>query len=583
MRDMLLHPDDTAQAVVPVPPLVDPCMPLGASGWTRRLWLTHTTAAALATARVASWPAVTRSRTAVQALPHVLSQIPDDWASLAQRAVEAAQRAGARYCDARLTRTVQHVYANQRLGREVETVGIGVRALVNGYWGFSACPSVDLTGVERVAQDAVALAATNARGTPRTVDLGPPAPAVGRWTTPVEIDPFVISPEEKLDFYSDWIREAERVKIRVDEIRSHLDFTRQDRMVMTSEGAHFMQTLYESGGLIACSGRYGTDIEVNVQGITTAGRGWELFLNAKIPEQFPAMAAQIEAIHTLQKEAKPVTVGRYTVVCDGATMASLLDRTLGAATQLDRALGYEANAAGTSFLTEPLAMLGTFKAASPHVTITANRSAPAQLATVRWDDEGIEPQPFPLVKDGVLVDFQTTREQAAWLAPYYQRRGQSFHSHGCAAAESALFITMQHPPNLALAPNPAAVGLDDLIANVPDGVLVTEGQVMQMDFQTRSGLLVGQQMREIKHGRLGRLITGGGIVFDALELWRNVVAVGGAQTQAVIASSQYPLGGTGGLWGYPVKGEPPQATSHSVQSVAATIMNQAVINPARKI
>ena len=560
----------------------DPCRSPSTPGWTRRLWLTRTTAAALATARVASWPAVTRSRTAVQARPLALSQIPDDWASLAQRAIDVAQRAGARYTDTRLTRTVQHVYANQRLGREVETVGIGVRALVNGYWGFAACPSVDLMGVDRVAQDAVTQAATNARGTPRTVDLGPPTPAVGTWATPVEIDPFTISPEEKLDFYGYWVRAAERAQIRVDTIRSHIDFTRQDRMVMTSEGAHFVQTLYESGGLIACSGMYGLNIEVNVQGITTAGRGWELFLNAKIPEQFPTMSAQIEAIHTLQKEAKPVTIGRYTVVCDGVTMASLLDRTLGAATQLDRALGYEANAAGTSYLTEPLTMLGTFKAASPHVTISANRSAPAQLATVRWDDEGVESQQFPLVKDGVLVDFQTTREQAAWLAPYYQQRGQPLRSRGCAAAESALFITMQHSPNLDLAPNSAAVHLDDLIADVPDGVLITDGQVMQIDFQTRSGLLVGQ-MREIKRGRLGRLITGGALLFDALDLWRNVIAVGGAPTEGVIASSQYPLGGSGGFWGYPVKGQPPQATSHSVQSVAATIMNQTIVNPARKI
>ena len=160
------------------------------------------------------------------------------------------------------------------------------------------------------------------------------------------------------------------------------------------------------------------------------------------------------------------------------------------ATQLDRALGYEANAGGTSFMNDPLAMLGSFKTASPLVTIKSNRSAPMQLATVKWDDEGVVPSDTTLVKDGILHDFQTTREQAAWLAPYYSKSGRPVQSNGCAAAQSALAITMQHMPNLSLEPNPSQVKLDDLVANVKDGMQVEHGSLEQIDFQGRTGLVM---------------------------------------------------------------------------------------------
>ena len=562
--------------------------------WTRRSWLTRNAAAALVATRAYPLSSISLGQAAVRTMPrraatrtaafttaYTTERVLDDWMTLAQRAVEVARGAGAQYADAHLTRTVQHPYHFRRLADEDETVGVGVRALVNGYWGFAACPSGDTSAVEHLAQDAVAQATMNARGTPRIADLGRIPVAVGAWATPVEIDPFAISIEEKMDFIRYWHSCAERAGLAIDDLTSHLDFTRQERVIATSDGARFAQTCYESGGTIMCMGAYGQSVEVPVQRIKTAGRGWELFLDAKIPEQFPSMPAQIETLYTLQHAAKPATVGRYTLVCDGATMAALLDRTVGVATQLDRALGYEANAGGTSFLTTPLSMLGDFKVASPKVTITANRSAPTQLATVKWDDEGVVPEDFTLVKDGVLVDFQTTREQAAWLAPYYTKVGHPVRSHGCAATENALAITMQHMPNLALAPNPAAVRLDDLVADVKDGLLVTAGQVMQVDFQANTGLLLGQ-MREIKSGRLGRLVTNGAVLFNTLDLWRNVVAVGGISTQDVIANSQYPYGGSGGMLGYLVKGQPPQATSHSVQAVAATITNQAIIDPSRK-
>jgi TldD protein len=573
--------------------------------WTRRRWLQRhaiTLAAALvrrpAAGARSGRPSVASpggtidraTRMALQAAPLE----PGPWQALAQQAVDAACTAGARYAEARLTRVVVHemgvVSVDNRGGRfhrAEERVGIGVRALVDGYWGFSASAVNAVDEAERLARDAVGQAHTNANGLPWTVDLGHYPVATGTWATPVRIDPFTIPIEEKQDFMMYWFQCANNLGLNFDQngFTSWVQFVRQERVVATSEGALFTQTLYESGGEFHIVLPGGPPVIQDVQGIALAGAGWERFLDAKIPDQYPRIKEELQQNAAIPR--KPATVGKYTVVCDGATMAALVEATLGVATQLDRALGYEANASGTSFLDDPLAMVGQRQVASPLVTLTANRSAPAELATVKWDDEGVEPAPFTLVKDGVLVDFQTTREQAAWLAPYYTKANRPVASHGCAAAEDAHVTPMQHMPNLVLKSSPSAIRLDDLVADVTEGILVEGGKVFEMDFQARTGLLLSGSgsMRQIRNGRLGAVLTGGAVLFDAPSLWKHVLAVGGPSTQQVGGYSSFYYSNDDLVQMIPGKfgkGEPPQRTSHSVRAVAATLPNQPLIDPSRK-
>jgi TldD protein len=501
------------------------------------------------------------------------------WEALAQQAVAAAQRAGARYADARLTRTLCHPLRFAEMTDWTETTGVGVRALVDGHWGFAAAPGGDTHAVEQLARDAVAQAKSDARGLPRTVELAATPAAVGHWTMPVKIDPFSIPFEEKLAVMQSWMDLASVLGLRIDTTASDLHFLRQERVVATSDGARFTQTVYESGGrVIVSDGTW----PIELDGFTPMGKGWELALDANVPAQLGTAAERIAADRAARRNPKPVEVGRYTLVCDGGTMAALLDRTFAVATQLDRALGYEANTSGTSFLHDPLGMLGTFAVTSPVVTVTANRSAPGQLATVRWDDEGVVPEDFTIIKNGVLVDYQTTREQAAWLAPYYQRIGTPVRSHGCAAADHALVIPMQQLPNIALEGNTTPVTVDDLIANAKTGILLTDGDVIT-DFQSRTGVMQGT-MREITNGKVGRPLMQGAVLFDTLELWKHVTAVGGFPTQRVAASSWYPYTPEAERFAsmYPVKGEPPERTSASIQAVAAMIENQSIVDIRRK-
>jgi TldD protein len=507
--------------------------------------------------------------------------------ALAQQAVEAAQTAGAHYADARVTRIVHHNYGfggfvSGTFVSDSEVVGVGVRALVNGYWGFAASPLRDADEAVRLARGAVAQAKVNARGTPRAVDLGTVPVATGNWTTPVAIDPFTVPIEEKLDRIGSWFDVATQYNVEIAWIPSRLDFVRQERVMASSNGMLVTQTCYETGGkIVLMIGNYQSKHpEVTLKGLEMTGCGWELFDAAHIPEQMATALDLSKATEALQRSAKPVDVGRYTLVCDGATMASMLEQTVGIATQLDRALGYEADAGGTSFIDDPLAMVGHLQVGSSLVTITGNRNAAGQLATVRWDDEGVVPESFPLVQHGVLVDFQTTREQAAWLAPYYQRQGQPVRSHGCAAAEDGLSITLQHMPNLALPPSATGGDIDALVAGVKDGVWI-EGGTASVDFQARTGVLRGT-MRKITNGRLDHPINGGAVLFNTIDFWKNVTAIGGAATTATLATSQY-QGLLGGFVTPPTaKGQPPQMTSHSTQAVAATIANQPLIDLARK-
>jgi TldD protein len=494
--------------------------------------------------------------------------------------------AGASYADARVTRDVQQLYPfmgnrGNYFGADMELNGLGVRVLVDGTWGFAAAPRISRNRAVQLAKTAVAQAKGNALGAEQPVSLGRPSVARGQWVTPMRIDPFTISVEEKNDTIGAWIANAIRHGTPIDTMFSRIHFARQERVLATSDGTLCSQRLYETGGDIIFteltnSGR----VSVSLDGLDSCGRGWELFEDAKIWDQIVHIRERMRAKLELTARTRPVLVGRYTIVCDGATMAALTDATLGVATQLDRALGYEANASGTSFLDDPLNMLGSFQATSPLVTLTGNRSAPTQLGTVAWDDEGVVPKEAQFITNGVVTDFQTTREQAEWLAPYYAKANRPTGSHGYAAAERALKVTMQHAPNLAIVPSHSAISLDRLVSDVPDGILITEG-LATTDMQARNGVLAGT-MRQIKNGRVGRALSGGAILFNTLDFWKKLQTIGDASTVGLATVSQYPYGTIFPISLDRTKGQPPQVTSRTITAPAATIINQAVVDVTRK-
>lgn len=506
---------------------------------------------------------------------------PERLRKLATSAIDTAKAAGALFADCRITRMMLQ-WGNEAFSirppirpsafPDTEHFTIGVRALVDGYWGFAASPYWEVDEAVQLAKDAVAQARYNAKGGGRHVDLGKVVPVTGSWVMPVEIDPFTIPLEEKIEWLTARVEEVNRYRERrknVGIIWVKFQCARQERVVANTEGSYYTQIVYRTGGemLISVGGRVEpfTAVQMIVPGFTPAGLGWEIF-QRPVWDRFLETVAEGETLAIVPR--KPLDVGRYDVVFDAETAASILDQTLGPATELDRMMGFEANASGTSFLgSNPMNLLGAFQCASKFVNVAANRTDAGGLATVQWDDEGIDAHHFPLVQNGILTDLQTTRESAAWIAPWYTQRGQAVRSHGCAAAEEADAITMQHRPNLVLEPAASNVSLDDLFSHVDKGLYFTRGTV-RSDFQARTGLGTAIA-REIVNGKLGALVEPAAFSFDTLELWKNVTAIGGPGTEACIA-------------GQSKKGEPEQTTWHSVTAVPMAATGVAVVDPMRK-
>jgi TldD protein len=343
------------------------------------------------------------------------------------------------------------------------------------------------------------------------------------------------------------------------------DYTRFERVFASSEGSSWRQTTYVTSGEMYVDYMeepgYHKYIGARAFALTLspAGRGWEYICESGILEQIPALIDQGEQT----RDPIPVDVGRYDVVCSAHATAGLLANTVGTATELDRAMGFEANAAGTSYLDDPLAMAGTYQVGSPLLTVTANRSHPGGAATVRWDDEGVVPEEFTLVREGIVTDFQTTREQAAWLAPYYAKMGKPVRSHGCAGAPSGINVTLQQPPNLRIHGGAKDLSFDDLVAGTDKGIAVL-GLNLMMDAQRLNGIGFGT-FREIKNGKIGRFLAGGVLGVRTPELWKNLTALGGDASTRWYGMRRE-------------KGEPEQRTVHGVGAVPAKFANVAVVN-----
>ena len=499
---------------------------------------------------------------------------PKDLHALALKAIDAARSAGATYADVRFTRMERQQFSfGTSLDPDQEELAVGVRALKEGYWGFSASPYWKEDEVVRLAREAVDQAKTSAVNAPKAVELGHYPVASGSWSTPIRIDPFTIPIEEKIDFMRSWLDFANqfRAGIEGDPGNSTMSFIRQQRVLASTEGAYCTQTLYETEGSFGVivgptDWRDNGTARVQAKGLRRAGKGWEMFLDAKLRDQLPQLVEEGDAMRKMT--SKPVEFGRFDVLFDGVTMASLLDCTIGAASELDRAFGYTANDVGTSYLAPPLTMIGTYHAAAPIVNVTANRSTPSELATVKWDDDGVEPNDFTLVKDGVLVDYQTTRESTFWLAPYYQAHGLPVRSHGCSWADNAMGMQMLRSPNLVMNPSSTDATLDSMVADVKQGLAIFNGDT-QADFQGGNGNGPGSGVaREIKDGKLGAVVNNVSFVFNAPDLWRSVVAIGGASTVEAMPMERY-------------KGRPLQRASHTVSAPAAIVKNLAILDRSR--
>jgi TldD protein len=495
-----------------------------------------------------------------------------DYRALTARALDAARRAGASYADVRISRnrTQSLSTREQRITGfdDGETFGFGVRALVDGAWGFAASRDLTPDEVERMARAAVSQARASAATVRRRVVLAPAE--VHRdvtWRSPIRTDPFDVPVEEKVAALMD----ANAAALRVQGARfvtSSMFFLREEKTFASSEGAYITQTIYRSFPQMNVTAVAGNDFQTRMStDVQPMGLGYEHVRDARLAENAPRWAE--DAVRKLS--AKPVQPGRYDLVLLPSHLFLTIHESIAHPTELDRIMGYEANFAGTSFIYPIEQYLGKFRYGPANLNVQAERSAPGSLATVGYDDEGVRPDEYLIVKNGILNDLQTTREQAPMLADWYRSQGKPVRSHGNSYAQSWSDVQFQRMPNVNLMPNPERdVSLEELVSGVRDGILIEGRGSFSIDQQRFNAQFGGQTFHEIKNGRVGGMLKDVAYQMRTPEFWNAVDGIGGRST--------YFVGGSFNDG----KGQPSQsnAVSHGCPPVRVRGIN--VINTGRQ-
>ncbi|MDT8436129.1 MAG: TldD/PmbA family protein [Gemmatimonadota bacterium] len=448
------------------------------------------------------------------------------------QAVDAARAAGASYADARaellLRQSVRtrddHV---EGIG-ESASEGVGVRAFVDGSWGFAATPALTADAVTTAARLAARVARANASVERSPVRLAP-VDSYGEvtWTAPHEIDPFSVPVEEKADL----LLRLNRVALAREGVRfvsSGVTCYRTDKTLATSEGTVVAQRFQRVGPNMTITAVAPDRTRFQSRGavVEPSGFGWEYVLARMTPEETERWAD--EAVGMLR--ADPVEAGTWDLVLHPSHLWLTIHESIGHPTELDRALGYEANYAGTSFLAPPGDVLNRFRYGPEFMQVEGERTSPGGLASIGWDDEGVPAQRWPMIEDGVFVDYQTTREQVGWIREHTGRE----RSHGCSYAAGWDQIQFQRMPNMNLLPDrDRNLGEEDVLAAVDRGILLEGRNSYSIDQQRYNFQFSGQVAWEIRGGRKVRMLRDVAYQARTPDFWNSLAVLGGPGTYEV--------------------------------------------------
>jgi len=491
---------------------------------------------------------------------------------LMMTALNTAKSGGASYADVRIGRYHNSIVftREQQIVNTADTdnIGAGVRTLVDGTWGFGATKTLTPDGVAAATREAVAIAKANRIARDQPVQLTPvQSYPNATWKSAYKIDPFTIPIEQRADLLLKANAEAMKVK-GVRFVNSGLFFVKEDRNFASTEGSVISQTIVRVAApfTITAVAPDNSDFQTRGNVVAPAGRGWEYILEQDLVGNASKWAEQ--AVQKLQ--AKSVEVGRYDLVLHPTHLWLTIHESIAHPTELDRALGYEANYAGTSFVAPPEKMLGKFKYGPEFMNIQGDRSQEGACATIGYDDEGVKPETFLIIKNGVVNDYQTTREQAAWLKWWYDAQGKQARSHGCSNADSWGTVQFQRMPNVSLLPGDKDIGWDDIIAATDRGIAIEGDGSFSIDQQRYNAQFGGQVFHEIRGGKIVGQLKDVAYQMRTPDFWNSMDMIGGQKS--------YFMGGAFNDG----KGQPPQSNAVSHGCVPSRFRNINVINTGRK-
>ncbi|MBV9149420.1 MAG: TldD/PmbA family protein [Candidatus Eremiobacteraeota bacterium] len=393
---------------------------------------------------------------------------------------------------------------------DATTRGYGIRAFVNGAWGFAASSDLEDAGIDRTAARAVEIAKSAGNHERRRNTSIPPHAYNDRFVSAYTQDPAEIPLERRVALLLD-AEKLLHVDQRVTAGRAWIELWRTEKTFYSTIGSRIEQTIYQSGsGLQAIAAGEG-DMQVRSFpgdiGLYAAG-GWEVIERAALREN----AARIgeEAVALLGAPQCPS--GEMDLILGGSQMSLQIHESCGHPAELDRVMGWEANFSGVSFL--EIAQLGKLKYGSDIVTIVVDNTLPEGLATVGYDDEGSKSVTSDIIRDGVLVGYEMSNETAAAIG----RR-----SNACVRAQGWEFVPMIRMCNLNLLPG--TVPFEALFDDVKDGIYMESNRSWSIDdhrLNFQFGCQIGWEIRNGKRGRMLRNPTYGGIT---PKFWNSCDAI----------------------------------------------------------
>jgi len=421
----------------------------------------------------------------------------------ADRALNTAQSKGATYADIRIVRReTQNITVKNGVVQTLSLdsdFGFGVRVIAEGAWGFASSNRLTLEEIDRVSAQAVTIAKASALMKLADVDLGPSEVHVDVYRTPVEIDPFTVSLEEKRDVLLAADKEARAVD-GVAVAQGTLGFQRETKTFASSEGSFIEQTMIETGlGLTVravSEGEMQQRSYPNSFGRHQGTAGYEFIAQWDLPGNARRIAE--EAVALLSAPSCPSKV--TSLILDGPQLALQVHESCGHPIELDRVYGTEAAFAGTSFLTPE--KLGTYRYGSDVVNMVSDAVTPTGLGTYGYDDEGVPGQHTDIVKDGIFVGYLTSRETATRLHKTHPDAPE--RSNGAMRADGWNRIPIIRMNNVSLMAGEWT--LDDLIADTEDGMYMLTNKSWSID-DKRLNFQFGTELAyEIKNGKLGRMV-----------------------------------------------------------------------------
>ncbi|MBT7503076.1 MAG: TldD/PmbA family protein [Gemmatimonadales bacterium] len=351
---------------------------------------------------------------------------------------------------------------------------------------------------------------------------------------------------------------------------SNMSFLREEKFFASTEGVITDQTIYKAAGGVNTTAVSADRSDFQSRSSTDVmpkGVGYEHILASDLVGNAPRWAE--DAVQKLS--ATPVQPGRYDLVLRPSHLWLTIHEAIAHPTELDRIMGFEANYAGTSFISNPEDFLGSFRYGPDIMNIQGERSTPGALSTVGWDDEGVKPEEYLIVKDGILNDLQTTREQAPWLSDWYASQGKPMRSHGNSYGQSWEVTQFQRMPNVNLMPHPERdVSEEELIDGVENGILIDGSGSFSIDQQRYNAQFGGQTYYEIKNGEITGMLKDVAYQIRTPEFWNAMDLIGGEST--------YLMAGAFG----DAKGQPAQSNSISHGCPTTRHRDITIINTGRR-